>query len=142
MISHQMPQSSVPGAAASYGVHSEVGRLRKVLVCAPGLAHRGSRRPTPTTCSSTTSCGSRTPNGTTPTSSTSSSRGVEVVELHDVLTETLAVPVARDWLLERKIVANQVGFGLWTTPRVPAVIDDRRLAELPHRRHGHQRPPR
>ena len=28
-----------------YGVHSEVGRLRKVLVCAPGLAHR---RLTPT----------------------------------------------------------------------------------------------
>ncbi|MFC8876238.1 arginine deiminase, partial [Streptomyces ardesiacus] len=27
------------------GVHSEVGRLRKVLVCSPGLAHR---RLTPT----------------------------------------------------------------------------------------------
>ena len=27
-------------AAKSYGVHSEVGKLRKVLVCAPGLAHR------------------------------------------------------------------------------------------------------
>ena len=31
--------------SATYGVHSEVGRLRKVLVCAPGLAHR---RLTPT----------------------------------------------------------------------------------------------
>ena len=31
----------------AYGVHSEVGRLRKVLVCAPGLAHR---RLTPTNC--------------------------------------------------------------------------------------------
>ncbi|MEU8140248.1 arginine deiminase, partial [Streptodolium elevatio] len=29
----------------AHGVHSEVGRLRKVLVCAPGLAHR---RLTPT----------------------------------------------------------------------------------------------
>ena len=29
------------------GVHSEVGRLRKVLVCSPGLAHR---RLTPTNC--------------------------------------------------------------------------------------------
>ena len=27
--------------AAAYGVHSEVGKLRKVLVCAPGLAHAG-----------------------------------------------------------------------------------------------------
>ena len=25
--------------SAQYGVHSEVGQLRKVLVCAPGLAH-------------------------------------------------------------------------------------------------------
>ncbi|MZD07716.1 arginine deiminase, partial [Streptomyces sp. SID5785] len=31
--------------SSAYGVHSEVGRLRKVLVCAPGLAHR---RLTPT----------------------------------------------------------------------------------------------
>ena len=33
--------------AAAYGVHSEVGVLRKVLVCAPGLAHQ---RLTPTNC--------------------------------------------------------------------------------------------
>src|SRR5690625_2824178 len=32
--------------SAAYGVHSEVGKLRKVLVCAPGLAHR---RLTPST---------------------------------------------------------------------------------------------
>jgi arginine deiminase len=35
----------------AYGVHSEVGRLHKVLVCAPGLAHRRLtpqlRRPAP-----------------------------------------------------------------------------------------------
>jgi arginine deiminase len=30
-----------------YGVHSEVGTLRKVLVCSPGLAHT---RLTPTNC--------------------------------------------------------------------------------------------
>ena len=30
-----------------YGAHSEVGRLRKVLVCAPGLAHN---RLTPSNC--------------------------------------------------------------------------------------------
>ena len=24
---------------ATYGVHSEVGKLRKVMVCSPGLAH-------------------------------------------------------------------------------------------------------
>jgi hypothetical protein len=31
---------SLPSPASAYGVHSEVGKLRKVLVCAPGLAHR------------------------------------------------------------------------------------------------------
>jgi arginine deiminase-like protein len=31
----------------SYGVHSEVGQLRKVMFCAPGLAHT---RLTPTNC--------------------------------------------------------------------------------------------
>jgi arginine deiminase len=35
--------------ATTYGVHSEVGALRKVLVCAPGLAHR---RLTPTNADS------------------------------------------------------------------------------------------
>ena len=39
-------------------------------------------------------------------------RGVEVVELHNLLAETLAVPEAKAWLLDRKIVANQVGLGL------------------------------
>jgi arginine deiminase len=32
---------------AALGVHSEVGKLRKVLVCSPGLAHE---RLTPTNC--------------------------------------------------------------------------------------------
>ena len=38
------PATSAP-SAADYGVYSEVGKLRKVLVCAPGLAHE---RLTPT----------------------------------------------------------------------------------------------
>ncbi|MGW1926456.1 arginine deiminase family protein, partial [Streptomyces massasporeus] len=39
-------------------------------------------------------------------------RGVEVVELHTLLTETMAIPEARAWLLDRKIIANEVGLGL------------------------------
>lgn len=30
-------------------------------------------------------------------------RGVEVLELHDLLTETLGDPAARSWLLDRKL---------------------------------------
>jgi arginine deiminase len=41
-----MPDT-LTNAAGSYGVHSEVGRLHKVMVCAPGLAHT---RLTPTNC--------------------------------------------------------------------------------------------
>ena len=37
--------SNSDSIASTYGVHSEVGKLRKVLVCRPGLAHR---RLTPT----------------------------------------------------------------------------------------------
>ena len=41
--------------------------------------------------------------------------GVEVVELHELLGQTLAVPAAKAWLLDRKITVNEVGFGLVTT---------------------------
>ena len=41
---HIFPATSAPNAA-DCGVYSEVGKLRKVLVCAPGLAHE---RLTPT----------------------------------------------------------------------------------------------
>jgi arginine deiminase len=39
-------------------------------------------------------------------------RSVEVVELHDLLAETMEIPEARSWLLDRKIIANEVGLGL------------------------------
>ena len=35
-----MTETTTASVSSTYGVHSEVGRLRKVLVCAPGLAHR------------------------------------------------------------------------------------------------------
>src|SRR5678815_3112635 len=36
-------------------------------------------------------------------------RGVEVLELHQLLAETLADPEARSWLLDRRVTANTVG---------------------------------
>ncbi len=35
-----------------------------------------------------------------------------MVELHELLEQTMAIPDARSWLLERKIVPNEVGIGL------------------------------
>ena len=39
-------------------------------------------------------------------------RGVEVLEMHNLLTETVSNPEALKWILDRKITANQVGIGL------------------------------
>jgi len=119
------------GPAQSYGVHSEVGQLRKVLVCQPGLAH----------------------NRLTPSNSDDllfddvlwvenaqrdhadfvnklRNRGVDVVELHDLLTQTVGNPEAKAWLLDRKITPNQVGLGLVDDTRAfLESLSERQLAE-------------
>jgi len=99
--------------SATYGVHSEVGRLRKVLVCAPGLAHR---RLTPTNSDELlfddVMWVENAQRDHADFVNKLTQRGVEVVELHGLLAQTMEVPGARDWLLDRKVVANRVGLGL------------------------------
>ncbi len=99
--------------SATYGVHSEVGRLRKVLVCSPGLAHR---RLTPSNnhdlLFDDVMWVENAQRDHADFVDKLTERGVEVVELHDVLAQTLEVPGARDWVLERKIEPNHVGLGL------------------------------
>jgi arginine deiminase len=118
-------------AAAEHGVYSEVGQLRKVLVCAPGLAHE---RLTPTNCDDLLFDdvmwvqNARRDHFDFMTKMRE--RGVEVVELHNLLTETLDIPGAKGWLLDRKITANEVGLGLVADTR--AFLDSlepRQLAE-------------
>jgi arginine deiminase len=118
--------------SAAYGVHSEVGPLRKVLVCAPGLAHE---RLTPTNCDDLLFDDvlwvQNARRDHFDFIAKMRARGVEVVELHNVLAETMDLPEARKWLLDRKIVANEVGPGLVTETR--AFLESqtsRRLAEL------------
>src|SRR5205809_2126440 len=97
----------------SHGVHSEVGTLRKVLVCAPGLAHR---RLTPTNSDDLlfddVMWVENAQRDHADFVDKLRQRGVEVVELHDLLAQTMAVPGAKSWLLDRKIIANEVGIGL------------------------------
>jgi arginine deiminase len=99
--------------ASQYGVHSEVGRLRKVLVCAPGLAHE---RLTPSNCDDLLFDDviwvQNARRDHFDFVSKMRDRGVEVVELHNLLTEILANPEAKAWLLDRKITANEVGLGM------------------------------
>ncbi|MFI8324988.1 arginine deiminase [Streptomyces sp. NPDC085529] len=104
---------ATPEATRPLGVHSEVGRLRKVLVCSPGLAHR---RLTPTNSDDLlfddVMWVENAQRDHADFVNKLVQRGVEVVELHNLLTETMALPEARAWLLDRKITANEVGLGL------------------------------
>jgi arginine deiminase len=99
--------------SSTYGVQSEVGRLRKVLVCSPGLAHR---RLTPTNSDELlfddVMWVEMAQRDHADFVNKLRARGVDVVELHDLLAQTMAIPEARSWLLDRKIVANEVGVGL------------------------------
>jgi arginine deiminase len=99
--------------APEYGVHSEVGKLHKVLVCAPGLAHK---RLTPTNCDDLLFDDvlwvQNAQRDHFDFMAKMRDRGVEVVELHNLLAETMDIPDARAWLLDRKITPNEVGVGL------------------------------
>jgi arginine deiminase len=126
-----MPTDTTP-APTAFGAHSEVGRLRKVLVCEPGLAHR---RLTPSNNDALLFDDvlwvENAQEDHRAFVDSMRSRDVEVFELHQVLAETLAVPGAREWLLERKVTPNEVGPLL-----VDATLDhlagygDRELAEV------------
>jgi arginine deiminase len=124
--------SASASPAAAYGVHSEVGVLRKVLVCAPGLAHQ---RLTPTNCDDLLFDDvlwvQNARRDHFDFMAKMRERGVEVLELHNVLAETLEVPGATAWLLDRKIVANEVGLGLVEDTRAFLVsLPPRALAEF------------
>ncbi|WP_402463421.1 arginine deiminase [Isoptericola aurantiacus] len=97
----------------SPGVHSEVGRLRKVLVCSPGLAHE---RLTPSNSDDLlfddVMWVEAAQRDHLDFVNKLTNRGVEVVELHDLLAGTMAIPEARGWLLDRKVIPNRVGLGL------------------------------
>ena len=118
--------------AGQYGVRSEVGQLRKVLVCAPGLAHE---RLTPSNCDDLLFDDvlwvQNARRDHFDFMSKMRDRGVEVVELHNLLTETLLNPEARAWLLDRKITANEVGLGLVEDTRAfLESLEPRKLAEF------------
>ena len=93
----------------SKGLFSEVGRLRTVMVCRPGLAQK---RLTPANCRDLLfddvlwvrqAC-----NDHDAFTSVLKERDVEVLEMHDMLADIVAVPPARKWLLDRKLGPNFV----------------------------------
>jgi arginine deiminase len=122
-----MPESN---PAASYSVDSEVGTLREVLVCAPGLAHD---RLTPSNSDSLLFDDvlwvQNAKRDHFDFMTKMRDRGVEVVELHNVLAATMAKDDAKAWLLDRKIIPNEVGVGLVAETRAYLdSLDPRTLA--------------
>lgn len=119
------------GPGDELGVHSEVGRLRTVMVCAPGRAHE---RLTPSNCDSLlfddvlwVEVARRDHFDFV---SKMRDRGIEVLEMHDLLAETVALPEARAWILDHQVVPNQVGVEL--VDELRGYLDglaDRALAE-------------
>ncbi|MFQ4141045.1 arginine deiminase [Chlorogloeopsis sp. ULAP02] len=97
----------------TYGVHSEVGKLRKVMVCSPGLAHA---RLTPTNCDDLLFDDvlwvDQAKRDHADFILKMRDRGVEVAEMHELLAQTLDVPEAKKWILDQQIVPNEVGLGL------------------------------
>ena len=99
--------------SATYGVHSEVGQLRKVMVCAPGRAHQ---RLTPSNCDALLFDDvlwvDNAKRDHFDFMAKMRDRGVEVLEMHNLLAETVAVPEAKKWILDNQVTPNQVGLGL------------------------------
>jgi arginine deiminase len=114
-----------------FGVHSEVGKLHKVLVCAPGLAHT---RLTPSNCDDLLFDDvlwvDNAKRDHFDFINKMRDRGVDVVEMHNLLAETVAIPEAKKWILDNQVIADQVGLGLVDEIRSYLEgLDSRKLAE-------------
>ncbi|WP_296422913.1 arginine deiminase [Yoonia sp.] len=95
------------------GVHSEVGKLRKVIVCRPGLAHD---RLTPANCDALLFDDvfwvAQAQRDHADFCQKLSDQGTAVLEVHDLLADILAEKYVRDVILEQMVTANVVGVAM------------------------------
>lgn len=130
------------------GVHSEVGQLRKVLVCRPGLAQA---RLTPGNCHELLFDDvlwvAQAKNDHYAFVSVMRDRGVDVLEMHDLLADIMADEKARNWVLGRKLTEDAVGAVMaaqlraWLEGLSPSALAERLIggvvrAELPFKPEG------
>jgi arginine deiminase len=97
-----------------FGVHSEIGKLRKVLVSRPSLAHD---RLTPANCHDLLFDDviwvQKARSDHHDFCLKMHDRGIEVYDIQDLLAETFeASPEARAFVLDRRVTANMVGPGV------------------------------
>jgi arginine deiminase len=114
-----------------FGVHSEVGKLRTVLVCRPGLAHH---RLTPGNCRDLLFDDvlwvDEAEKDHTEFVRLMRDGGIEVLDLHEMPAQTVEDPQARAWLLDRRITPNSVGHIVtqfvrpWLDEMAPAKLAD------------------
>ena len=101
-----MPKSTL-------GAYSEVGKLRTVLTCRPGLAHQ---RLTPSNCDEmlfddvfwVQAAKADHHDFTTKMED----HGVEVLEMHQMLSDILKNEAAFNWIFQHKFTENQIGIGM------------------------------
>ena len=103
-MTHEKPQ---------LGVYSEVGKLRTVLTCRPGLAHQ---RLTPSNCDAFLFDdvfwvqAAKADHHDFVTKMRD--RGIEVLEMHALLADILSIAPAFDYIFEHKFTENQIGIGM------------------------------
>jgi arginine deiminase len=116
---------------ATFSVDSEVGTLRKVLVHRPGLAHR---RLTPGNAADLLFDDviwvERAEQEHDVFTSVMRDRGVEVFHTQELLSDVLALPHARGWVLERVLDERYVGLYLARTRELlEDAVDPVKLAD-------------
>ncbi|MEQ1803826.1 MAG: arginine deiminase family protein [Burkholderiaceae bacterium] len=127
----ELRRSEAP-RSLGHGVYSEVGKLRSVLVCRPGLAHE---RLSPRICRELKFAAplwvQRAQREFSEFVDALRQRGVEVLELHALLAQTLAQPGASNWLLERLLDPLSVPDVLGVELRAAcASLEAKQLAEF------------
>ncbi|MCL4264974.1 MAG: arginine deiminase [Anaerolineae bacterium] len=108
---------------SEFGVHSEVGKLRKVIVHRPGLEMR---RLTPSNCQELLfddviwTRKARQDHDAF-VDLMREEAGVKVMRVHELLEGVVADPEGKAYILDRKITANEVGVGV--VPELRAWLD-------------------
>ncbi|WP_345938137.1 MULTISPECIES: arginine deiminase [Tistrella] len=95
------------------GVHSETGRLRQVIICRPGLAHR---RLTPSNCQDLLFDDvfwvKQAQKDHDVFAGLMRNEGVEVLDVNNLLAETLDIAEGRAFVLDHRITPDHVGVGM------------------------------
>ena len=98
---------------ATLGVHSETGRLRQVIVCKPGRAHR---RLTPANKDDLLFDDvfwvKQARKDHDAFAELMRGEGVEVLDTAELLAEVLAFDAARAWVIDHRITPQEVGVGM------------------------------